>query len=204
MFVVAMTIAVLASVGVFALAAAATEVKTSGNERQATQTHFLASYGVLGAAQEIKGTRAQWYLGLMLSQPDSCPLSLPGAAQVTTDPATLACRRLGASEMQNIGAWLAPPTMSYSATPFAPGVPPGSLGPVPMSADFFVEVTEPTQAKMPARYATSLNFCFIRFTATAAGITEPVYASNGTGQHGTEGIEVQRARFVAGPMQCPR
>ncbi len=58
MFVVAMTLAVLASVGIYALAAAATEVRTSGNERQNTQTHYLAEYGVLGAAREMAGGRA--------------------------------------------------------------------------------------------------------------------------------------------------
>ena len=47
MFIVAMTLAVLASVGVYALAAAATEVRTSGNERQGTQTHYLAEFGVI-------------------------------------------------------------------------------------------------------------------------------------------------------------
>ena len=55
MFIVAMTLAVLASVGVYALAAAATEVKTSGNERQNTQTHYLSQYGVLGVAHEMTG-----------------------------------------------------------------------------------------------------------------------------------------------------
>ena len=58
MFIVAMTLAVLASVGVYALAAAANEVRTSGNERQNTQTHYLAEYGVLGAAHEMTGKRA--------------------------------------------------------------------------------------------------------------------------------------------------
>ncbi len=53
MFIVSMTLTVLASVGIYALAAASNEVRTSGYERQNTQTHYLASYGVLGIAHEI-------------------------------------------------------------------------------------------------------------------------------------------------------
>ena len=49
LFVVAMVIAVLASVGLYALAAASIEVRASGNERQNTQTHYLAEYGILAA-----------------------------------------------------------------------------------------------------------------------------------------------------------
>ncbi len=57
MFIVAMMIAVLGSVGVYALAAAATEVRTSGNERQNTQTHYLAEYGIArGGASRPRST----------------------------------------------------------------------------------------------------------------------------------------------------
>jgi len=44
MFIVTMILTVLASVGIYALAAATNEVTTSGSERQAAQTHYLAEY----------------------------------------------------------------------------------------------------------------------------------------------------------------
>ena len=74
-----------------------------------------------------------------------------------------------------------------------------------MHGDFFVELTEPTQANAPARYATNLQFCFIELTATANGITQPVCSRRGqpTQHVRNEGLEVQRARIVAGPVQCP-
>jgi len=64
LFVVAMALAVLASVGIFALAAAATEVRTSGNERQNAQTHYLSQYGIL-VASTTNAPTALLYLGAM-------------------------------------------------------------------------------------------------------------------------------------------
>ena len=205
MFIVAMTLVVLASVGVYALTAAATEVKTSGNERQSSQTHYLAEYGIIGAAHEMVGTKAQFYLGLMLGgSDDTCPLSLPGVPS-TANIMTRACRRLGVSEM---GSWGGSALTSYTGTtPLLSTVPPGSFGPIQMNGGFFVELTEPTQANPPARYALDLHLCFIQFTATSSGQTQPLFPNAtdpDTPMYGGEGIEVQRARIVAGPVQCPR
>jgi hypothetical protein len=212
MFVVAMTLAVLASVGIYALAAASNEVRTSGNERQNTQTHYLAQYGIIAASQELAATKAQLYLGLMLSAAttDSNCVSLPGVP-VTADPMTRACRRIGANELALGAGWATTPTDTYggsgSSTPLPPFAgTPGSLGPTPLNADFFVEFTAPTMAAAPSRYALNLQFCFVQFTASAMGITQPQYVASGqlVPYYGGEGLEMQRARLVAGPIQCPR
>jgi hypothetical protein len=206
MFIVAMTTTVLASVGVYALAAASNEVRTSGNERQNTQTHYLSEYGVLGVTHEMVSSKAQFYLGLMLSTPDNPCVSLPGMP-ATASPVTRACRRLGSAELaqQWTGTSVTVPFGNGSTTPaYQVGIAPGSFGPIPLSGDFFVELTEPTQAQAPPRYATDLHFCFIEMTATSSGITQPIIAGQPTGAYANEGIEVQRARIIAGPVQCPR
>jgi hypothetical protein len=201
MFLVAMTLAVLASVGIYALSAASIEVRTSGNERQSTQTHYLAEYGVIGTMHELTATRAQFYMGLMLTNPDTC-LSLPGVAG--TDPLSMACRRIPDTEFQQ--AWTAGSvTISYSSAPLTPGVSPGSFGATPMAGHFFVELTDPVELNPPARYATDLHFCFIRMTATSTGITQPYQTlTDKVAQFSGEGLEMQRARIVAGPVQCPK
>jgi hypothetical protein len=201
MFIVAMTLAVLASVGIYALAAAASELRTSGNERQNTQSHYLAEYGIIGAAHEISATTAQWYLGVMLTVPDTLCMSLPGVPS-TASPTTRACRRVGSLEL---GVPWKPQSVvvPYAASTPAFAADPGSLGPIPMTADFFVELTDPSQTTSPARYALGLNLCFVGLTATAAGITQPTFVDP-TAMFAGEGVEVQRARFVAGPIQCPR
>jgi hypothetical protein len=205
LFVVSMTLAVLASVGMYALAAASTEIKTSGFERQNTQTHYLASYGTLGAAHEIMASKAQFYMGLMMSTPDTCPGSLPGVPS-SASILTRACRRLGAPELA-MGWKGVATTDTYAGTvPYQSGQTPGSFGPTPTQGDFFVELTEPLQANPPAQYGLNLNFCFIELTVTATGITRPLFpiTPNYTQTYGSEGVEMQRSRILAGPVSCPR
>ncbi len=212
MFIVAMTIAVLASVGVYALAAAATEVRTSGNERQNTQTHYLAEYGVLGAAREMSGARALFTVKLMKSttyQDTNC-VSLQGVP--STAPASAkACVRMGAAELG--ASWKVPQVVAQyggnnSTQPYTANIPPGTFGLTPMNGDFFVELTEPMQLSAPARYSTSANACFAQITVTSVGFTQPVFPgvlNTTTAQYGGEGVETQRARLVAGPLiPCPQ
>ncbi|HZU83026.1 MAG TPA: pilus assembly PilX N-terminal domain-containing protein [Polyangiaceae bacterium] len=208
MFVVAMTLAVLASVGIYALAAAALEVRTSGNERQNTQTHYLSEYGIIGVSYELTPWKTKWYVDAMKKKPDTGCVSLPGVP-ATADIMTRACWRMASSEIgtaQAGGAWASPRVISYVGTsPFEANTAPGSFGPVPMNGDFFVELTEPIQAQPPSGYALGLNLCFVEITATSGGITQPVFAGasdSATAGFGGEGIEAQRARLVAGPMQC--
>jgi hypothetical protein len=56
MFVVAMTLAVLSTIGAWALQSAALEVRMAGYERQSAQTHYLAEYGVIGVMQQVPST----------------------------------------------------------------------------------------------------------------------------------------------------
>jgi hypothetical protein len=206
MFIVAMTLAVLASIGVYALAAASNEVKTAGNERQSAQTHYMSQYGILTAAEELASAKAQLYLGLMLSAPDTNCISLQGVNTVGADPMVAACRRMTATEFYTASNWSMKPTVTYQSmtnTPFDPQVAlPGSLGPVPVTADFFVELTAPTMASAATRYALNAQFCFIQFTATSMGETQPQYGASV--YFGGESLEMQRARLVAGPVLCPR
>jgi hypothetical protein len=207
MFLVAMTLAVLASVGIYALSAASIEVRTSGNERQNTQTHYLSEYGVIGAMHELTATKANLYKRLMLSSPDTClslPIPTPAAGAPAPDPLTIACRRLADMELGQ--PWTAGAmTVAYTAKPLAPGVSPGSFGATPMAGHFFVELTDPVDLTPPARYALDLHLCFMQFTVTSTGITQPYQTlTDPVAQFSGEGLETLRARIVAGPVGCSK
>jgi Tfp pilus assembly protein PilX len=204
MFIVAMTLAVLASVGVYALAAAATEVRTSGNERQNTQTHYLAEYGVLGMAHEVNPGNASWIVRHMKLPADTSCVSLQGVPTGATAN-TLECMRFPASQLGQ--AWTQPFVVPYGGTsgaaPYTKGIPPGSLGSTPTKGDFFVELTESMQT--PARGTSSnANFCFFQVTATSVGLTQPTVpgVTDPTALFGAEGVETQRARLIVGPAPC--
>lgn len=215
LFIVAMIIAVLGSVGIYALAAASTEVRASGNERQSSQTHYLAQYGMVAAAGYVQNDTTL-FEQLATTSPDWPCTSLPGLSQ-TADALLRACFRIEEGDLTS--GWNAPlvdyggsasstagsssgGTSGSSVPPLAPSMAPGSLGPTPMTARFFVELTSPTQKSAPSRYALDLHFCFHEYTATAVGVTQPVYAqqsSNPWGAYSAQGQEMQRARFLMGP-----
>lgn len=199
MFIVAMTVAVLAAVGLYALKAASTEVKTAGFERQNAQTHYLSEYGIIGASQEVSSTKAQLYVGMMVTMPDRNCVSLPGIPPpppLVAGPLSNACRRMGSSELGK--SWA-----TSVLVPYVSAVSPGSLGSVPLSGDYYVELTDPAQVNPPAGYDLKLGLCFTQMTVSATGITQPILAAgNDTAVFGSEGLESARARIIGGPIRC--
>jgi hypothetical protein len=203
-FIVAMTLAVLASLGLYALQSASTEVKTSGYGRKNAQTHYLSEYGVSAGSTAMGGTTGQLYLGMMKSstQRDTNCTSLLGT-DVNASDLSKACRRMGAAELA--GAW----GTSLKPIESTAGSKAGSLGSNNMTGDFFVEVTDPASTGNMWGIDTRLGLCFTQFTMTAVGITRPdtvVLAQQGvtlgdTALYGSQGLLTSRARVVTGPMR---
>lgn len=195
LFIVAMTLAVLASLGLYALATAQNEMKTSGFERQNAQTHYLSEYGVLGAADDVNPTTAQLYLGLMMdpSRRDTNCVSLPGVdlTDPTIPPTVKACRRMGSQELNQ--PWL---SVSQGA------LPPSAFGTTALNGDFFVELTDPAQTQPPPGYDMKLGLCFAQFTLTSVGLTQSSMGTTGEQVYGSEGVEMARAHITAGPIRC--
>jgi hypothetical protein len=215
MFVVAMCVTVLASVGIYALAAAANEIATSGNERQNTQTHYLADYGVQATAHAVAGGTAQIYFNIMTipaPSPSGGSASLPSCASVpipygaTPPQASLACAQLRSADLAQ--SWTQPQaTLTYGTStgmvPYASGIAPGSFGLTPLAGDFFVELTDPEKAPAMVGFDQNSPLCVIQFTATVMGFTQPL-SSTGVVSYESEGLEMQRARVMGGPITCPK
>lgn len=220
MFIVAMTMAVLAAVGMFALRAASFEARTSGYERQNAQTHYLSDYGVLAASTEISSDKAQFYKDLLLSSGaarDTNCVSLPpafniGGSVTSASSASRACRRAGSAELT--AGWnnaaLTPKgnTNNVKVVDKWTTSAPGSLGYSPIDGDFFVEITDPVPWTLQANTASNLGLCFYSITVTSVGVTTPARAltvfsssTNDTGFFANEGLEAQRARFIIGPVR---
>jgi hypothetical protein len=202
MFVVSMMITVLAAVGLFALVASATEVRTAGNERQSAQTHFLAQYGILAVARETELGKGPALLSMALNNTVKCQsLPIPGASYISGGRESTnakACARFGPDNLQQIGNWAVAPADAYGgATPYlASATNPGSLGPIPMTAAFYVEVTIQGPGRQPAGYSGQ---SWVTFEATSYGLTVPLLPG-ATNAWGAEGTEIQRARLNVGPM----
>lgn len=203
-FIVAMTLAVLASLGLYALQSASTEVKTSGYIRQSAQSHYLSEYGTLSGVNAMSGTTGQLYLGLM-QQTATMDTQCTSLASVDPSASNLskACRRMGSGELG--AAW------GTAVQPISPAQPAkaGSLGPYALTGDFYVEITEPATGAPMWGIDTRLGLCFQSFALVAVGITQPdqaMLASQGvtltpTAYYGSQGLEMSRARVTAGPMR---
>lgn len=204
-FIVAMTLAVLASLGLYALQAASTEIKTSGYIRQNAQSHYLSEYGMLAGVNAMSGTTGQLYLSMMrtTTQADTQCVSLQGVDMANASNLSKACRVMGSSELASM--W------GTSVTPVVPatsGVA-GSLGPYPLTGDFYVELTDPSMGSAMWGIDTRVGLCFQSFSLLAVGITEPDQAMllaqgitlTPTALYGAEGTEMSRARVTAGPMR---
>jgi hypothetical protein len=214
MFIVAMTLAVIAAMGVYALNIASTEVKTAGYVRQQVQTQYLSEYGVAAAAQALN-INPQMYATVISNQPDTGCFSLYQiSTQVTANAQAKACHRAGATELggQVVPLGTSPATLLSDPLSYNGGsdLTRGPIG-LPMFPDFFVEVTDPNPRQPPPGYASNASspVCFEQVTASAIGLTPTTLISNpgdtfvGT-QAGflSEGLEMARARIVFGPVMC--
>jgi hypothetical protein len=212
MFIVAMTLAVIGAMGVYALNMASTEVKTAGYVRQQLQTQYLSEYGVAAAAQALN-INPQMYATVIANQPDTGCFSLYQiATQATANAQAKACHRAGSTELggQVVPLGTGPTTLLSPFTSGGSDLTRGTIG-LPMFPDFFVEVTDPNPRQPPPGYASNASspVCFEQVTASAIGLTPTTATSNagdtfiGT-QAGflSEGLEMARARIVFGPVMC--
>jgi hypothetical protein len=196
MFIVAMTIAVLASVGIYALAAASTEVRMSGNERQNTQTHYLAEYGIIGTSQLLAAGLQDSFNARLKANAPSQELCVALANVPTTAPKyDRVCQHIEPQDAAKF--WNGTAFDTYAGNvPYASKVDPGSFGTTTMQGDFYVELTEP-QDVGSTNYSSGM--CAIMLTATSYGRTRPFYpsvANSDTAQYGGMGVEVQRAHLT--------
>jgi hypothetical protein len=213
MFVVAMTLAVLSTIGAWALQSAALEVRMAGYERQSTQTHYLAEYGVIAAMQDLAPAVAGNVItNAMCGAPTSgggvthaACTSVP-CLNFTTTPVSSTCTEI--SVVQPVAhtcfRWEAasmPGGFSPSTTAALMDSPdggvtgtPGSLGATTTTGTFSVEVTEVGNAPPASGFSPNASAAFYWATVTSYGRTST------SGSNSSEGDEQLRARLEIGPI----
>lgn len=196
MFLIAMVLAVLGSVGIYALAAAAMELKTSGNERQNTQTHFLSQLAMIGAT-DLLTTRGQNYIEWALSP--------PSGTSPTCQSAQNSCWVLSYGADFSPSIWPSNAIPTYASNPYSGGTP-GAFGQVPMGGNFYVELSTIEKAPAPTRnQLNTLAYCYV--TLSSYAFTQPsVSTTPSVTNFMDEAEEGQRARVVVGPVPanvCP-
>ncbi len=208
-FVVAMTLVVLGSMGAYALRAAATETRTSGYARASSQTRYLTEYGALGVTHILQGPSAQFVYDMMQNPvtQDGVP-GRPQCSALASVPSTItqqsshSCRVFTSDEASLQWTALNSAGRRPALDPWTGVGSPGSFG-THIRGNFLVEVTEPMRMASPSGFDQNLGFCFASFTLTATATTFPdLDPSNSTGILAGQNVMSGRAHVTGGPVIC--
>jgi hypothetical protein len=181
-FIVAMTIALLGSMGVYALTNTTSEVRTAGFQRQATQAHYVSDLATGAGVDVFSPENASYIDNQMRTTTPSTPcLSAPPVAATGVSDMTRRCVKLHPAYIERNwnGALALPPT---------------ALGTSAATGAFNVEITESLNNGVQAGFDTNNNKCFYRYTLSSFG-----WLQQGTS---VVGEEASRARVVVGPLDC--
>lgn len=196
LFVVAMTLALLGALGVYALGAATSEIKTSGYARQATQTHYISELGTVAMVDAFSPANASYFDAQMLIAPTTmnCLSSVAPSAPESTAIAKR-CAKVPQEYFRT--AW-----SSQGSSTRASATRPDSLTPGTSTATarFTSELTDPITGGFQPGFDVNNGKCFRRYTITTYGQLQNNAANDSTTV--TLGREIGRARVTTGPFDC--
>jgi hypothetical protein len=188
---VVLVLTMLMGIGLFAARTAQLSIGASGYDRQMTQTHYVAQYGIIAATSELSTSRLAGYIRTMAMQPDAqCS---QGLLQLYVPDYT--CYRFGYQDLQ-----------AQAGQPFMPAVPRTALGNPNIEADWLVEMSDLAPAApvagMDLTSAGASNLRFMAVTLTSTGQVRPISAGSTANQTSaaSASIETQRAHLLVGPL----
>jgi Tfp pilus assembly protein PilX len=199
-FIVAMTLSLLAAMGVYALTATSSEMRTSGYARQSTQAHYVTEYASQATNDVISPENASFYDNQMTLNVNVGTVTCESAAPKATDPSIATeiskrCVKFSQNGLADIwrinrGATVTP----FGADAFAPS---GSPVYGAQAAEFKAEITEPISNGLQPGFDVNNGKCFRKYTVTAIGSLR-----DGGGSGRILAREAGRSRIVAGPFDC--
>lgn len=205
MFIVAITLGLLAAMGVYGLSATAVDVRSAGHLRQAAQAQAAAEHAlVLTSETFTPATSAELVRAMQAGrtgttdvQTTTCKTSNP--FDVTTNDryrAAQACLSLGVREMANISASVNPWTVDgTTGTTFTPE----SFGDVAQHPYMRVEVTNPVDIPPPPGTGLNDRYTFTQLTVTTFVDMKNANTPAAAATVPAESIVVGRGRITVGP-----
>ncbi len=198
-FVVVLVVTLLMGIGSMAARAAHLATAQSGSERQATQSRYVAEYGLQFATAKLSNGGAQSYLAAMRAPPPTtlCYGQTPAMA---ASQSQRTCYQMLESDIQNdLGN-------SFNVCDQTVAGQPGSMGMAGTECDFIVELTDLSQGfTLPGytlKQGKALKFWYV--TATSTGQVRIINTA-GTGTLSatsaeSSGTQTVRSRILTGPF----
>jgi hypothetical protein len=211
MFIVAVTLGLLAAMGVYGLSATAYDVRAAGHAREATQAQHAAEEGVIMTAETLQpGTAGEIVRAMQADKASAlrksaCKTAKPlssDATQAAEARAAEACFILSPKEMEKLSpikspAWEPPFRAKTSSTP-------GAFGEVDLYPFVRVELTNPIDWATPAGYGVGApnapSPIFTQVRATVFVELKPgTDATDALEKHPAELVATGRGRLIVGP-----
>jgi hypothetical protein len=197
LFVVVLAITMLTGIGLYTVRSAALLARAAGNERQATQTEYLAQLGTLAGLSQLSTAPAA-YVPLALSGRDDCRMNLGLDTSTYAPPPCLELSSARFTLITNHGLFdndTFGTALDQSTTPATPII----------SGRFLTEVTDVAPALGPVRGmdAVSRNaFRFYEAKLTTIAQLQPAAASASCVQNVMQvaGQHLTRAQVLIGPV----
>ncbi len=196
-FVVVLVITLLTSLGVLAVKNATLSNKASGYNRQLTQTHYVTDYAVVTTVADLMGSlhEAQYILE---NRP---PVGGQTQCEAMSLQAKPKCMLLSYADLDTV-------TLQPLLRPRVVGSTHGSLGPGNLSANIWIEITDPYDSEPPAGYQVgggsedTQQQMFSTITVSVTGLVQPQAGMGAfdTASATAAGFERQRARVKMGPI----
>ena len=197
MFITSTTLALLAAIGLYAIAAATTEAKVSGYVRQSTQAHYMSEQSIGAAAgymaPQVAGIVVHDYMLNPNAQTKTCVTAAKytgsGALQEACYRAQVSAPNANANPALTTG-----PVSDMGATAWVGGTLPGALvtGSSAITEQSFVEFTYPHAQTVPGTGGGGPNLHYYRVTATTFGVVQSGEISK---------MEFGRGHLIVGPYQ---
>jgi Tfp pilus assembly protein PilX len=212
LFIVAITMAVLATLGIYALNTAARDMKMTGFARQATVVHYVSEYGVADAAAVFQQMATTYASGVdlatssdnRLGDPNNqCPVLADVQPITALGPTTfqsLWCKKLNTQSMYGMFTKQHP---SYAAAD--PNYGKIDLG-IERDATFYAELADLARGPIKPGFETngsSVPCCPIRVEITSQGATSP-NASSTVGTTDCSDYTSARLRAYVSVTVCDR
>ena len=191
MFIVVVTLGLLAAMGVYGLSAASADVRAAGHMREALQAQKAGEHALTMTAETLNPKTVGPLVAQMstLGRTANCKTAGPLPAAATSVPPGAACLRLTEVGMRAAAGTVTP----WNAVPaFAPD----SFGSVTSVPNVSVELSNPFDVQRPGFDAT------MRFTQVTATVFVDVRSTVDIGAP-AQSIVSGRGRLTVGPISPP-
>ena len=198
MFIVVVTLGLLAAMGVYGLTATQADIRAAGHMREAVQAQRAGEHALMMTAETLNPGTVQEIVKSMsgTKRATNCKTASPYAGAECPVPPAAACRKLSEPEMKVIGS-------SVNIWTTTPGFSADSFGAVESTPGVEVEISNPVDVPPPAGSGYDPNTSrFTQVTVTVFVNVRSTVDPNTPAQSVVAGRGRLTVGPITGPAQC--